>query len=354
MKKTIYHSGIIALLLSVAACGGEKKEEINEVNDRGVPMSIAGCIMGDSYSLDTLFSSPDRFYVYVNNPDYTQNIIYGNDGIILNSPTVRLDSVSSSRYIVRNLLRSIEVDFSRPESVRSLTDAFPVYPEFSIVALGDTSTTGQKAIFAYVVDDPTKALPHSSDLKAWVEKCIDDTLAFNENIQAIGSVLKTAFMGEYPERESEFTYSYSRSLLAYAMTKDYVTFHDYFYVFRGGAHGMYGNRFVSYDLNNNKPVSYESLFKSGVENQVRELIYEAIADDDDFMNSHHLTSLSQLKTYFSEYLDGEPISIGDPGLLPAGVIFSYQPYEIAPYSDGNFFAVIPYDKISDLLKIETF
>lgn len=352
MKKSIYFSGVIAVILSATACGGEKKEVIDECNDRGVPMSVARCIMGDSYSLDTLFSSPESFYVYVNNPDFTQNIIYGNEGIILNSPTARIDSVSPSRYIIRNLLNSVDVDFSRPESVRSLTDAFPIYPEFSVVALGDTSTTGQKAVFAYAVDDPSEKVPHSSKVKAWVEKCIDDTLAFNENIQAIGSVLNTAFMGEYPERESEFTYYYSRSLLTYVMTPEYVTYHDFFYVFRGGAHGMYGNRFVSYDLKKNTPVTYESLFKSGEEmkEQIREFIYEAIAADDDFMASHHLTSLSQLKTYFSTYLDGDPIAIGDLGLLPEGMIFSFQPYEIAPYADGNIFAIVAYDKLVDLMK----
>ena len=54
------------------------------------------------------------------------------------------------------------MDFSVPESVRSLTDAYPVYPEFRIVALGDTSVTGQKAVFAYVVDAPTDRVPHSA------------------------------------------------------------------------------------------------------------------------------------------------------------------------------------------------
>lgn len=352
MRKTIYYSSIIAITLASVSCRSNDKEVVDERNERGVPLAIAKSIMGNSYSLDTLFSSPEIYYIYVNNPDYNQNIIYGNEGMIFNSPTARLDSISPSRYVVRDLLKSVDVEFSQPESVGSLKDAFPIYPEFSIVALGDTSTTGQKAIFAYAVDDPSDKLVHSSKVKAWVEKCIDDTLAFNENIQAIGSVLETAFLGEYPERESDFTYLYSRSLLAYVMTSDYVTYHDYFNVFRGGAHGMYGNRFISYDLKKNIPVSYNSLFKSGIEieDQVRELIYEAIAADDDFMTSHHITSLSQLKTYFSDYLNGEPISIGDLGLLPTGVIFSYQPYEIAPYADGNIFAIISFDKLEDLLK----
>lgn len=352
MKKSIYYTGAVALILSLPACGREKKEVSEEVNARGIAMSVAKSIIGNQYSLDTLYSFPGQAYVYVNNPDFTQNIIYDKDGIILNSPTVRLDSMAPSRYKIHNLLQSVDVDFSHPESVRSLKDAFPVYPEFTTVAMGDTSATGQKAVFAYAVDDPSGKVPHSSKVKAWVEKCIDDTLAFNENIQAIGSVLEKAFMGDYPERESDLTYSYSRSLLAYFMSTDYVTYQDFFYDFRGGAHGMYGNRFVSYDLKRNAPVSYASLFKPGVEDEVRELIYEALAEDDDFMNSHRLTSLSQLKTYFSDYLDGEPISIGDPGILPVGVVFSYQPYEIAPYSDGNFFAVIPYEKLAGLMKYE--
>ncbi len=352
MKKSKYFAGALALILSVSACGREKKEVSEEVNSRGIAMSVAKCIIGNQYSTDTLFSSPEQAFVYISNPDFTQNIIYDKDGIILNSPTVRIDSLAPSRYKIHNLLKSVDVDFSHPESVRSLKDAFPVYPEFTTVAMGDTSVTGQKAVFAYVVDDPSDKVPHSAKVKAWVERCIDDTLAFNENIQAIGSVLEKAFMGDYPEMESDLTYSYSRSLLAYFMSAEYVTYQDFFYVFRGGAHGMYGNRFVSYDLKRNTPVSYASLFKPGVEDQVRELIYEAIAEDDEFMNSHRLTSLSQLKSYFSEYLEGEPISIDDPGLLPAGVVFSYQPYEIAPYSDGNFFAVIPFEKLGELLKYD--
>lgn len=350
MKKKIYYAGALALVLTFSTCSEEKKAEKEEVNSRGIPMTVAKSIMGNVYTIDTLYSSPEHIYVYVNNPDYTQNIIYGQEGIILNSPTARIDSVAPTRYRIHNLLKSVDVDFSLPESVRSLTDAFPIYPEFTVVAVGDTSVTGQKAIFAYAVDDPSGKLPHSLKVKEWLEKCIDDTLAFNESIQEVGKVLDKAFMGEYPEKQSEFTYTYSRSLLAYYMTAEYVTFHDFFYVFRGGAHGMYGNRFVTYDLKNDKPVSYDNMFKPGVEDEVRELIYEAIAENDDFMNSHRLTSLSQLKTYFSQYLDGEPISIGDPGLLPSGMIFSYQPYEIAPYSDGNFFAVIPYKKLEGLMK----
>lgn len=350
MKKSIIYIGTAAFILSVSACGGHKKEVEEEVNAKGIPMSVAKCIMGENYSLDTLFSSTDQTYVHVNNPEFFQNIVYGKEGMILNSPTIKLDSVAPSRYVVANLLKSVEVDFSIPESVNSLIDAFPVYPEFSVVALGDTSVTGQKAVFSYVVDDPSGNVPHKSDLKLWIEKCIDDTLTFNENIQAIGSVLDKAFMGEYPEKESDWTYYYSRSLLAYVMTPAYVTFQDYFSVFRGGAHGMYGNRFVSYDFKKNAPVTYDSLFKPGVEDEVRELIYEKIAEDDEFMKSHRLTSLSQLKTYFSQYLDGEPIMVGEPGLLPSGVIFCYQPYEIAPYSDGNFFVIIPYDKLAGLMK----
>lgn len=350
MKKTIKYFGSVALVLTVCACGGEKKEIKEASNSEGIPMSVANSIIGKGYSLDTLFSSPDQVYVFVNNPDFSQNIVYGNDGMILNSPTIRIDSLSPSRYIVHNLLKSVEVDFSKPESVRSLKDAFPIYPEFTVVALGDTSVTGQKAVFSYAVDDPSGKVPHSSKVKEWVERCIDDTLAFNENIRALGTVLDKAFMGEYPEKESDLTYCYFRSLLSYVMTHDYVTYHDFFYVFRGGAHGMYGNRFVTYDFKKNAPVTYDSLFKPGVEDEVRELIYETIAEDEEFMKSHRLTSLSQLKTYFSQYLDGEPIMVGDPGLLPSGVIFSYQPYEIAPFSDGNFFTVIPYEKIAGLMK----
>ncbi len=349
MKKYFFCFYILALALCLAACGRSKKGE-SEKEKAVIPGEIAALIMGDDFRADTLYTSEEATYVHIVNSDYLQHIVYGPEGVLLNSPTVTLDSLGRGYYAVKDVFGSVTVDFAMPSSIEELRVAYPQYPSFSQINVYGTNEIGQKAAYAYSVAVARKKFKNSDAINRWLKTCLDDSVKGDPTIKQMGETMMQNFFDSYKKAESQFQYTDTRSILVYEKTDKYLTYEDYFYGFKGGAHGMYAIRFVSYDLEKNAPVTYNSLFKDDCEEQVRELIYESIAADDDYMAAHKLTSLSQVKSYINSNLYGMPLPIPKPGLLKSGVVFCYQPYDIGPYVDGALQVVVPYDKLSDLLQ----
>lgn len=349
MKNIGFTIVFVGLAMSLASCGKDtdgKEEAIPGV----IPPDVASLIIGDSFIKDTLYASEETNYIYIDNPDFSQHIIYGPEGVILNSPSVYLDSVSPHRFVVNNLLGSLNVDFAQPVSVAALVAENPQYSGFENIVVWGRNASGQNANYSLTIDVPTPKYAFSDSIIRWLKVCVDSTMSTVPTLSQIGVNLKKAFFGLYKKKESQFAYSDSRSILVYEVTDDYITWQDWFYGFRGGAHGISANRFITFDRKRCAPVKFETHFKPGCEDAVRELIYEALAADEDFMAKARLTSLSQVKTYVSNNLDGESLPIPNPGLLRIGVVFSYQPYDIGPYSDGAFQLVIPYDRIREYMK----
>lgn len=125
-------------------------------------------------------------------------------------------------------------------------------------------------------------------------------------------------------------------------TDDYVVTYLYSsYIYEGGAHGMggtYGITFLQSDgsvFNKNCITDYNALHNLFVEGLKQ---YFRVETDE------------QLQ----ECLFGNPLSrLSPPGRNPwvehDGVVFSYTPYEIAPYSSGSPRFTIPYSKIEPYL-----
>lgn len=349
MDNRIYCLYVLILALSLASCGRTKEDRTDRANGV-IPGEVSALIMGTDYLADTLYSSETATYVHIDNPDYRQHIIYGPDGVLLNSPSVALDSLGVGSYVVRDVLGSVYVDFAMPSSISSLKASYPQYPGFSQINVYGLSTTGQRLAYSYAVAVAKQEMKNHEGINKWLKTCVDDSVKGDPTIKQMGDELMRDFFSQYKTAENQWLYTDTRSILVYEMTDKYLTYEDCFYGFRGGAHGMYAIRFVSYDQENNVPVTFASLFKDDCEEQVRELIFESLAADDDFMSNHKLTSLSQVKSYVSNNLGGDSLPIPDPGLLKDGVIFCYQPYEIGPYSDGALQVIVPYERINELFR----
>lgn len=349
MKKYIFCFYILVLTISLASCGQAKKGEA-EKEKTMIPGEIAALIMGDSFRADTLYSSEEGSYVHIVNPDYLQHIVYGPEGLLINSPTATLDSLGKGYYAVKDVFGTITVDFAIPSSIEDLKAAYPQYVGFSQINVYGDNISGQKAVYSYSVAVARKNIKNSDAINRWLKTCVDDSVKGDPTIKQMGETMMNNFFGLYKKAETQWQYTDSRSILVYEKTDKYLTYEDYFYGFRGGAHGMYAIRFVSYDLEKNAPVTYSSLFKDDCEEQVRELIFESIAADDDYMSGHKLTSLSQVKSYVNNNLGGVLLPIPQPALLNSGIVFCYQPYDIGPYADGALQVVVPYDRANDLLR----
>lgn len=108
--------------------------------------------------------------------------------------------------------------------------------------------------------------------------------------------------------------------------------------YSGGAHD---SRYIDYfniDLTNGNRLTIESLFKPETSSRLVTLIKEVLATTKN-SNGDNITLLDpdsvqpSQNFYFNEQ----------------GVVFVYNTYEITPHSDGLIQALIPYDKLKDLI-----
>ncbi len=113
----------------------------------------------------------------------------------------------------------------------------------------------------------------------------------------------------------------------------------------GGAHGMHGIRNHIIDLKTGLAVTENDIFKPGYVQPVTDLIKEAMqrtygnADD----------PASDYSGMFQEYM----MPNGNCGVSEEGIFWSYNPYEVASYSEGIITATVPWKDLEPYLNPET-
>lgn len=146
-----------------------------------------------------------------------------------------------------------------------------------------------------------------------------------------------------------------RLRLLYA-TDNYVTFQLTYYQFSGGAHGMYGEKGISFVrrtgelltqvVDTLKLEAIQPIIKAGICEYLNKL-YDGEGDAEN--DSITPSSLGQYLFDFA-FQDGcIPLPACTPTLTPQGVQFIYNQYEIAPYAVGNPTFTVPYAKIKPYL-----
>lgn len=124
------------------------------------------------------------------------------------------------------------------------------------------------------------------------------------------------------------------SLLSYA-----VEYSDY----TGGAHGSYRITYTNIDLAELTTVSEEDIFVPNYKKPLTEIIINRL------MAQHHVTVPDSLINLGFFDLD-ELIPNNNFWLSDKGIHYSYNQYEIAPYSMGVIDVDIPYENLSAILK----
>lgn len=96
--------------------------------------------------------------------------------------------------------------------------------------------------------------------------------------------------------------------------------------YSGGAHPYYGSTTLTYSLIGSKVMTASNIFLPGTLPQVMEVVKRQLANDLG-------TTPDRLAEagIFTDQLENNP---GDPYLDDNGVVFHYNPYDIAPYSMG--------------------
>ncbi|MDX2136360.1 MAG: DUF3298 domain-containing protein [Saprospiraceae bacterium] len=113
------------------------------------------------------------------------------------------------------------------------------------------------------------------------------------------------------------------------------------YFYSGGAHGNYATTTRSYDLKKRKAIELSDVFSPGYEKPLEGAldraarVYMELKPTDKLENAYLVEKIPVTDNF---YLTGK------------GIVFSYPPYEIAAYANGQIDLFIPFDQLGPWVK----
>lgn len=153
-----------------------------------------------------------------------------------------------------------------------------------------------------------------------------------------------AFKKEVPE--SPAGYEWDENLKVSFQDKDLVVLASDSYFYTGGAHGMNGLSYFNLDIKSAKELKLKDLLNAGYEPKLTDIAEQIFRKDEG------LSKDEPLDNYFFEnniFILNENFAI-----TPKGLLFTYNPYEIKSYAEGRTNLLIPYARITNLIKPNSF
>ena len=115
------------------------------------------------------------------------------------------------------------------------------------------------------------------------------------------------------------------------------------YAYLGGAHGSSIRMLYNFDLSNAHQIKEVDLFIANYQTQLTQLIKEQLLEQSAEIGS--VADLSELDFWEDKIAPNDNFYVSDEGL-----VYIYNPYDIAPYSMGQIEVTLPYTKLKPLLK----
>jgi hypothetical protein len=113
------------------------------------------------------------------------------------------------------------------------------------------------------------------------------------------------------------------------------------YDYSGGAHGNYLTTTVSYDLRTGQRLPYEAIFQPTAAAQLPAMLGQAVRP---------LVGLKADEPLSKQLFVRKMPVTHNVFLTPGGVVFVYQPYEIAAYAQGEVRVFLPFSELRPLLR----
>lgn len=128
---------------------------------------------------------------------------------------------------------------------------------------------------------------------------------------------------------------------AVAFSPQFIVYQVMTSMYDGGAHGISLSRYITYIFGLNKILDIPTAFRPGAE----EPLLKAIKDQ--LMTQYGVTSLEQLRDH-GVFVDQIYVS---PNFYIHGydIVFHYNPYDIAAFSEGSIDVAVPYQAVAEYL-----
>ena len=126
-----------------------------------------------------------------------------------------------------------------------------------------------------------------------------------------------------------------------------VTYRVDDYAYYGGAHPYYQVFYLTFDNERHQLLGMKDIFREGCTDEVIRRLKAKAGNWSIYCNEEiEEFALKNMEPRQERYRSHV---IPRPALTKSGVVFSYQPYEIGCYADGDIHFVLPYAEIKDLL-----
>lgn len=123
------------------------------------------------------------------------------------------------------------------------------------------------------------------------------------------------------------------------LNKDFMCYQYDVESYSGGAHGLSETYYLVFDLKTGKRLTENEIFISGSQKKFSKILTEILSDNKLYPEND---------TYELEGLELN----GNFSLEQDTLVYTFNQYEIAPYSSGKIDVRVPYDKIKDIIKID--
>ena len=139
----------------------------------------------------------------------------------------------------------------------------------------------------------------------------------------------------------------------YSKTKASVEYQDKNYLslkisnesFSGGAHPNYFTNYFVINKNTGKEILLKELFKPNFEKELNEVVSK------EFRKVRGIKSNNSLSEEGYWFEDTQNIFNDNFGISEKGILFYYNPYDVAPYSYGPTIVKIPYSEIESIINL---
>jgi hypothetical protein len=119
-----------------------------------------------------------------------------------------------------------------------------------------------------------------------------------------------------------------------------LTIKDFTLLFTGGAHGNYATEYLNFDLRTGERIPASAFFKPEQFDALNQLGEQYFRRHRDIPNGQRIQDMMEYwfpndRFYLSQNV----------GFTSKGLVFTYAPYEIASYADGEISLLIPYEEL---------
>lgn len=125
----------------------------------------------------------------------------------------------------------------------------------------------------------------------------------------------------------------------------YIVYRIYEYVYMGGAHPVYGSKFLNYDIKHNNVLEFNEIFTAGSDDKLLDAVKSAL------LQQYYASSLKELEEKSGIFAESIHLT-QNIYLTEKSIVFAYNPYDIGPWAIGEIEVPVAIDDLEPYLTPE--